>query len=753
MMLPVIALAAANEPKIGPPAGGSPYPAAVETRLRSALRAKGTDYEPRTRHLNDDETPKYTNRLILENSPYLLQHAHNPVDWYPWGDEAFERARREKKPVFLSVGYSTCHWCHVMEEESFEDEEIAAYLNQNYIAIKVDRERRPDVDGVYMTAVRLMTNRGGWPMSVWLTADREPFYGGTYFPPRDGDRGSRTGFLTLLKRLRQAYEEDPDRVAATTAELRDKIGESMAVTPGNALPDDSVPRRAFASEKRAFDEKLGGFGQAPKFPRSVRLEALLRYYRRTKDAEALRMVRRTLDAMAAGGMYDQVGGGFHRYSTDARWLVPHFEKMLYDNALLAVAYLEAYQVTGEPDYARVVREILLYVEREMTAPGGGFYSASDADSEGEEGTFFVWTPAQIEAVLPAAEARLVEKYYGISATGNFEGKNILHTQGSLDSTAAALKMDPGEAEKLLTSARARLYEARSKRIPPLTDHKILPSWNGLMISAFARAAQVFGDDTYAAYARAAALFITTKMKKGDRLHRSSLDGQIGGNGYLDDYAFLTAGLLDLYEATFEARWLREAMALQKVTDTHFIDAKDGGYFLTADDAEELLAREKPSYDGAEPSGNSVALLNLLRLYELTTDAAYLQRAEQLLRAFEPSWQQYPTSVPRLLSGIDFWSDRAKEIIIVVPESHAQAEPFLAQLRATYLPNRVVVVVSEGEEQEKLASLVPLVKNKSARGGKPTAYVCERQVCELPTSDPQVFAKQIARLEPLTVTGR
>jgi len=739
-----VILGSASERPIGPPPGGKAYPPALAERLRAAVVAKGADYRPRTRHLSADGWPLYTNRLILESSPYLQQHAHNPVYWHPWGEEAFERARREGKPVLLSVGYSTCHWCHVMEEESFEDLEIATYLNQHYIAIKVDRERRPDVDGVYMMAVRVMSRRGGWPMTVWLTPDREPFYGGTYFPARDGDRGARIGFLSLLKKLAQAYDENPDKVVASAADIAQRVSASMRTTRGEGLPDATVLSRALAAEQAAFDSRFGGFGRAPKFPQSSRLEFLLREYRRSGDSSALRMVRKTLDAMARGGIYDQVGGGFHRYSTDAKWLVPHFEKMLYDNAQLAVVYLDAYQATSDPFYARICRDILTYVGREMTADVGAFYSATDADSEGEEGTFFLWTPDQVRAALPPEEATAALAYYAVTAAGNFEGKNILSTPRSLADVAAELGVPADVVAKRIERARAKLYEVRRRRVPPLRDEKILPSWNGLMISAFARAAFVFAEPSYARAAAKAARFILTEMRDGTRLRRSWLDGVANGTGFLDDYSFMIAGLLDLYETTFEPHWLSEASALQQILDQHFWDEVGGGYFLTAADGETLLAREKPAYDGAEPSGNSVALQNLLRLYEFTTADRYRKHAEGLLEAFETTWKRNPSSVPQMLSGIDFWLDGALEIVIVVPREQSQADPFLTHLRASFVPNRVLAVVREGKQAAQTARVVPLVAGKIARDGKATAYVCERQVCDLPTTDPAVFAAQLER---------
>jgi len=721
--------------------------AALQARLQAALQAKGSAYRPRTRHLNADGTPAYTNRLILEDSPYLLQHAHNPVDWYPWGEEAFTRARQEHKPILLSVGYSTCHWCHVMEEESFEDDEIAAYINEHYIAIKVDRERRPDIDAVYMGAVQAIAGSGGWPMTVWLTPDRRPFYGGTYFPPRDGDRGVRIGFLTLLARLQDIYRQQPDRVAAAAADTVARLGRDRTVAPADQIPSAAVLRAAFTHLRAGFDAANGGFGGAPKFPRPVQLELLLRYHRRTGDADALEMVQRTLAAMASGGVYDQVGGGFHRYATDVGWLVPHFEKMLYDNALLAVAYLEAYQATGRPELARIAREILTYIQRDMTAPGGAFYSASDADSDGVEGKFFVWTPAEIDAVLSPEAARLAIAYYAVTAPGSFDGANILHTPRPLALVTQDLGIDPAEADRLLASARAGLYAARKQRVAPHTDEKILVAWNGLMISAFARAARALGDDTYLQSASRAAQFILTRMIHDGRLQRSFFAGRASGSGYLDDYAFLVAALLDLYEATSDSTWLTSARALQDVLDQHFWDER-GGYFLTADDDEALLVREKPAYDGAEPAGNSVAALNLLRFYELTGDERYRTRADQAFRAFSAAVTTDPTSAPRLLAALDFRLDRPKQIVIVTPGDISDAAPFLAVLAARFVPNRTVTVVQDGPARDELAKTVPLVAEKIAQGGKTTAYVCEQRVCALPTTDPETFARQIERTAPL-----
>jgi hypothetical protein len=634
-----------------------------------------------------------------------------------------------------------------MEEESFEDAEIAAYLNQHYIAIKVDREQRPDIDGVYMAAVQMMTGGGGWPMTVWLTPDRKPFYGGTYFPPRDGMRGVSLGFLTLLKRLQETYHQEPEKVGTASGEIAQGIRLALAPDAGQGVLSPAVLRAGAATLKKTFDAQYGGLGTAPKFPHSVALEFLLRYSRRTGDTQARDMVVKTLEAMSSGGIHDHLGGGFHRYATDRQWLVPHFEKMLYDNALLIVAYLEAYQATGREDFARVARETLDYVTREMTSPDGAFYSATDADSEGEEGKFFTWTLAEVEKVL-GAQAKLFCAFYGVTERGNFDGKNILHVARSLSNVAQEFNVSQEQVAQQLSAARTQLLAVRRKRIPPHTDTKVLVSWNGLMISAFARAAFVLHEPAYAQQARRAAEFILTRMKTGERLRRSALNGVVTGTDYLDDYAFLAAGLLDLYESTFELRWLREAIGLQHTLETYFWDKDGGGFFLTPADGEQLLAREKPNYDGPEPSGNSVAVQNLLRLAEFTTDDRYREMAQQALRTFAGQLTQTPTSMPRLLTALDFSLDKPKEIVIVTPDAETTAEPFLARLRAVFVPNRILVATPQGSELERQQQTIPLLQFKIAIGGKATAYVCEQQICALPTAEPAVFGQQITKVEPL-----
>ncbi len=737
---------------VGPP-GAEPFPAALAAQLATALAGKGADYEPRTHHFAADGSPKYTNRLILESSPYLLQHAHNPVNWYPWGDEAFELARQLDRPVLLSIGYSTCHWCHVMERESFEDEEIAEFINRNYIAIKVDREERPDVDSIYMTAVQMLTGGGGWPMTMWLTPDRQPFFGRTYIPARDGDRGVRHGFLTTLGAMNNTWKDRRGEVVEQAEKIARGIAQNLAVgvPAASELPSPELIETAAASYRGRFDAEYGGLNRAPKFPSSLSVRLLLRAHHRSGEQAYLDMATLTLEKMAAGGIFDQVGGGFHRYSTDSQWLVPHFEKMLYDNAQLVVAYLEGYQATGRPDFAEVARRVLDYVDREMTAPGGGFFSATDADSptpEGhsEEGWFFTWTPAEVEAVIGAEEARVVAAFYGMTSAGNFEGRTIFNRPRTAGEVAAELGISEAEMQAVLKVARIRLYQARKLRPPPLLDDKVLTSWNGLMISAFAVGSQVLDELRYAEIASKAAGFVLSALRPEGRLRRTWRDGAAKQEAFLDDYAFLIAGLIDLYQATSEPRWLVEAIALQKILDERYWD-EAGGYFLTGGDHEALLAREKPTWDGAEPSGNSVALMNLVRLAELTTDDTYRARADSLLKAFSPLLSRSPTGLAELQLGLDFRLGSPKEIVLVTPTSASEAEPFLEILRQRFLPGKVVVVAVAGDDLAQQQRVVPFLEGKVPRKGLPTAYVCERFVCQLPTTDVGVFAGQLADTDP------
>ncbi len=733
--------------------GSEPFPDDVRTALATALALRDPAYEPRTHHVRDDGSPVYTNRLILESSPYLLQHAHNPVDWRPWGDEAFEEARRLGRPVFLSIGYSTCHWCHVMERESFEDEEIAAILNSNFIPIKVDREERPDVDAVYMAVVQMLTGGGGWPMTVVMTPDREPFFGGTYFPARQGDRGSRAGMMEILATLSARYADEPAQVAEQASEITRRLQAQSQPRPPETVPGAAPILRTQAALAQSYDAEWGGFGRAPKFPRTVTTELLLRHARRSGDPVALRNALGTLDHMAKGGIRDHVGGGFHRYATDREWLVPHFEKMLYDNALLTLAYLDAYQVTGEARFAAVARETLNYLRREMTSNEGGFYSATDADSptpsgHEEEGWFFTWTPDEIVEIVGEKRAALITSRYGVTPQGNFEGRNIFYGARSVDELARESDLTTEQLATELEAARRALYEARGKRPPPLRDDKVLAAWNGLAISAFARGARVLRDPSYAEAAAAAAHLLLSRMMDDGKLARSYIAGKARHDAVLDDYAFVIAGLLDLYEASFDPRWLRAAIGLQSTLDASFWDDASGGYFMTSNDGEELLVRRKGIYDGARPSGNSVAASNLLRLYEFTTDSTYQKRAEEVFGAFGTELRTRPSGSPRLLSALEFYLDTPKEILLISPTGDAAGlDPFLDVLAKQYLPNSIVAATVEGAPATALANLIPLVGGKTARDGKVTAYVCENRVCALPTNDPAVFAKQIATVRP------
>jgi uncharacterized protein YyaL (SSP411 family) len=722
--------------------GAPPLDPALRARLRAALAAKGPSYLPRTRHLLG-KAPRYTNRLILESSPYLLQHAHNPVDWHTWGDEAFAEARRRGVPVFLSIGYSTCHWCHVMEVESFEDEEIARTLNSHYVCIKVDREERPDLDAIYMSAVQSLTGSGGWPMSVWLTPDREPFFGGTYFPPRDGMRGAGRGLLTLLTDLQEAYRRDPARVAQQAATLVASIRRDLERDPpggaasASRVPDPRLIATTVESLKRAFDAENGGLLGAPKFPSSLPIRLLLRYDRRARDPEALRMATLTLEKMAAGGIYDQLGGGFHRYATDAAWQVPHFEKMLYDNALLVVAYLEAFQVTGRADFARVARETLDYVLREMTARQGGFFSATDADSGGREGEFFLWSEAEIRAQLGAQADRFL-RVYGVTAAGNFGGRNILH------------RPHPDEAEvAALAPARAKLYAVRARRVAPARDDKILTAWNGLMLSALALGGRVLGEPRYLDAAARAADFLLTEVRVGGRLLRAFEDGHAVHAGTLEDYAFLTAGLFDLYESTLDPRWLREALALCTQTEAQFADAAHGGWFMTAGDGEKLLARERPTSDGALPSGTSVALMNVLRAATFSDDDHWRVIAEMAFSALAGPLADRPSTLTEALLALDDRTDAVHEIAIVWPRTsdRASAAPLFSVLRRTFLPNKALAGSAEGDDLTSLARLASFVEGKPALHGRATAYVCQRGRCQLPTNSAEILARQLAQISP------
>jgi len=735
-----------------PQPGAPAYDNDLINQLEQAKNAREKSYHPRTKHLRPNGWAKYTNRLFLESSPYLLQHAHNPVNWYPWRNEAFETAGKLNRPVFLSVGYSTCHWCHVMEEESFEDEGIARYLNENYICIKVDREERPDIDSIYMTAVQALTGRGGWPMSVWLTPERKPFYGGTYFPARDGDRGAPTGFLTLLEKINESFHAGDGRVQNAGLQITEAIKKMMETKSGDRLPDKKILQTAATFYCQSYDPKFGGLVGAPKFPSSLPVRFLLRYYRQTGDKKILTMIENSLTQMAGGGMYDHVGGGFHRYSTDEHWLVPHFEKMLYDNALQSVAYLEAWQATKNEEFKWVTDDILTYVSRDMTSPDGAFYSATDADSltpEGhmEEGWYFTWTPEELETVLGKNRADIIKEYYSVGTIPNFEGRYILHTGKTADKTAAALHITKKELIAVIDESRELLYTERNKRPAPLRDEKILTAWNALMISAFARAGLAFNNPDYIERARGAAGFIMDHLYTDNRLYRSYKDNQARHNAYLEDYAFFIAALLDLYEADHDIGWLEKALELDDVLKIFYEDKKNGGFFMTITDHEALIAREKPYYDSAIPSGNAVAALNLLRLHSFTTDYRYKQRAEKALKFFSERLNATPSALSEMLLAIDYFLDDPKEIILITPEGNPQAgDPLLEVFRNHFLPNRILVAADDNQTTDH-EEIIPLIGGKKAINGKATAYVCENGTCKLPTSDPEVFAAQLQQTTP------
>ncbi len=725
------------------------------------------------------EEHKHTNRLINETSPYLLQHAHNPVDWYAWGEEALEKAKREDKPVLLSVGYSACHWCHVMEHESFENEEIAGLMNQHFVSIKVDREERPDIDNIYMQAVQAMTHSGGWPMTVFLTPDGRPFYGGTYFPPRDRRSGSQVmpGFPRVLISMAEAYKNRRQDVEEQATELANYLKQhsSMPLRGKNIAPMGTLPLELLSNASRElaadFDPVHGGFGNAPKFPNTMALEFLLRIHQHRLRGEIgarstnpeMEIVETSLQHMADGGIYDQLGGGFHRYSVDAEWLVPHFEKMLYDNALLSRLYLHAYLVTGKVSYRRIAEETLDYVVREMTSPEGGFYSTQDADSEGEEGKFFLWTPAEIEAVLPPGDAALFMHYYDVTRQGNFEGKNILHVvgagvahpvgadlsrpqgeEGTPHGVGADLsrpggeeethvESSPGDIHVQLRRSRELLFKAREQRVKPGRDEKILTSWNGLMLRSFAEAARHLDRADYLQVATRNAEFLLRELRREGRVLRTYKDGRGRLNGYLEDYAFLAGGLLALYEASFETRWFVEGRRLMDEAITLFADQQNGGFFDTGSDHEALVSRPKDIMDNATPAGNSVAAEVLLRLAAFTGEEKYRQRAGDYLRSLADIMVQHPQAFGHALGALDFAISQAKEIAIIGEVLGADTRNILGVINSRYLPASVLACAAPGDSEAIEA--IPLLADRPLKGGQATAYVCQNFACQAPVNTP------------------
>lgn len=681
---------------------------------------------------------KHTNRLINETSPYLLQHAHNPVDWYPWGDEAFTKARGENKPVLLSIGYSACHWCHVMEHESFEDEAIAQLMNEHFVNIKVDREERPDLDQIYMNAVQMLTHHGGWPMTVFLTPEGVPFYGGTYFPPED--RYNMPGFPRVLEGVAAAYRDRPDDVKQTAASVLEGLRSFGAMRESQELLTADVLQSARKGIAQNYDPNNGGFGGAPKFPPAMTLEFLLRQHYRNGDNEALQMVRHTCLKMAEGGIYDQLGGGFHRYSTDSKWLVPHFEKMLYDNALLSRLYLHLYQLTGEEFARRTAMGVLDYVAREMTDERGGFYSTQDADSEGHEGKFFVWSVEEIERVLGAEDASLFNAYYNVTPAGNFEGQNIPNVTRSVDDVAKQENVSSEHLREALTRGVAKLFAVREKRIKPARDEKVLTAWNGLMLASFAEAGAILEREDYTEIARRNASFLQDNLKRDGLLLRTYKDGVAKLNAYLEDYAYLAEGLLTLYETTGEAAWFKQAREITDKMISEFWDDADGGFFYVGSSHEELIVRSKDYYDNATPSGNSVAADLLLRLSVLTDNNDYRNRAVTIFRQVEELLRRLPSAFGRMLCALDFYLGAPKELVIVGEPDLQETQALVREVWSNYLPNKVVVQLSS--ENGETGSLIPLSRNRSLVDGKPTAYVCEHYTCKEPATNPERLRQQL-----------
>jgi uncharacterized protein YyaL (SSP411 family) len=718
--------------------------------------------------------PAHTNRLARERSPYLLQHAHNPVDWYPWGEEAFAKARRENKPIFLSIGYSTCHWCHVMAHESFEDEATAAIMNREFVSIKVDREERPDVDRVYMTFVQATTGGGGWPMSVWLTPDLKPFVGGTYFPPVD--RYGQPGFKKVLERIAAAWKQDHAKIADQGSKLLEALRESQnAQAETTAKIDNQFFQTAYEQLSRSFDDKEGGFGTAPKFPRPVSLNFLTRFYARDPKGEsgqhALEMDLVTLRKMAAGGMHDHLGGGFHRYSVDRYWHVPHFEKMLYDQAQLASAYLDAFQIGQDRQYADVARDILDYVARDMTSKEGGLFSAEDADSlfehgkpEHGEGAFYVWTEKQIDDAL-GADAAVCKFHFGVQPHGNapegsdpqdeFRGKNILIQRHTLAETAKHFKKSDDEIRQSLMRSREKLLTIRNKRPRPHLDDKIIAAWNGLMISAYARAAQVLDEPRYLENATRAAKFLRANLydDKSKLLFRNYRESRSHVEGFADDYAFVIQGLLDLYEVSFDVEWLKFAIELQGMQDDLFYDEKNGGYFSTSGKDKSVVLRMKDDNDSAEPAASSIAALNLLRLAQFRDDKKLDERARKTIGAFAPTLSHFASAMPQMLVALEYSLAKPRQIVIAgkidsLKDGFAVAnnnatKTLLAELHRHFLPNKILMLADGAEGQKFFADKNEAIGAMTPIDGKPAAYVCENFTCKAPVTDPKALGNLLS----------
>jgi uncharacterized protein YyaL (SSP411 family) len=672
--------------------------------------------------------------LTQNKSPYLLQHAQNPVDWYPWGNEAFQKAKSEDKPIFLSIGYSTCHWCHVMAHESFEDMEVADLLNQNYVAIKVDREERPDIDQLYMAVCQALTGRGGWPLSIFMTPERKPFFAGTYFPKKG--RMGISGFIEILKHIAILWEKDRDRIKTSGEMITNAIQVSISPKAENRTVDETTLKLGFEQLSHSFEPKWGGFSPPPKFPVPHNLTFLLRWFKRSGNPLAVKMVEKTLNGMRKGGIFDQVGFGFHRYSVDEKWLVPHFEKMLYDQALLALAYLEIFQITHNIDFKQTVEKIFTYVLRDLTSPEGGFYSAEDADSEGEEGRFYVWTTQEIKTVLGPELGELFCRFYNITPTGNFEsGLSIPHETTPVKAFAEQEGIGLTEFKTNLEIARQKLFDAREKRIHPLKDDKIITSWNGLMIAAFAKGYQILGEQRYIDAARKSAQFILKKLRNPEgRVLRRFREKEVAFPGYLEDYAFLLWGLLELYEATFEIDYFEEAVIINNDMIDFFWDDKEGGFFYSGKGNETLIAQSKEVYDGALPSGNSVAALTMLRLSRMTGNVDLEKKVDRMVQTFSSQISAYPLTSTHFLQALDFALGPAQEIVIGGDTKNQTTQDMIRLVQKSFLPHKIVLLQSEGSEGERLAKLSSFITPMITCNQKPTVYVCERFSCKKPMTE-------------------
>jgi len=705
------------------------------------------EYNSKNKYPNEFKKGRKANKLLNEKSPYLLQHAHNPVDWYPWDKEAFDKSKKENKPIFLSIGYSTCHWCHVMEKESFEDSAAADILNKYFISIKVDREERPDIDNIYMTVARMLTGSGGWPLTIIMTHDKKPFFAGTYFPKEN--RFGRPGLMEILTQIAVAWEKDNNKIISSANKITDAVKQVSITAAGSDNISLDLINKSVKNFTDNFDMEFGGFGTAPKFPSPHNLLFLLRQYGSTKNSSILKMATTTLDKMEEGGIFDQLGYGFHRYSTDKNWLVPHFEKMIYDQAMLAMAYTEAFQITKAERYKETAENIFRYVLRDMTSPEGGFYTAEDADSEGEEGKFYFWTYHELQKLLTPDDFDIFIQTFNVEKNGNFvdqmkgrkDGNNILHRSKSYSELAEIFKIPKEKLIEKLRTIREQLFAVREKRVHPFKDDKILTDWNGLMAAALAQAGGVFENKNYiyAAEKNINLLFEKLLKKDGTLFHRYR-NGEVKIEAYLDDYSFVIWGLLNLYESTFKIEYLRNALSFNNILIKHFWDDKDGGFFFTSDRSADLLTRQKEIYDGAIPSGNSAAMMNLVRLSKITGDTKLEVMASKLSKTFSENVGKYPMGYSQLLSGVDFALRPSFEIVIVGEKDNPVTKEMINEINKKYIPNKVVLLKSDEKDTEGISLFAPFTKGQEKLNGKTTVFVCRNYVCNLPVTESEKLAQ-------------